>query len=774
MPTPSSFVDNTAVLEPADLARLQAGDLDSSFYPRLSLRPEFQVGHMRAFAGCACAECHRTRTAAGRTTRLSGTGPVYDVTTSCNDREREHARANDLRSYGTSTSATLRELRHQRVYAVDPIRVQSLRLAVPLELARREHLALAEYGLAGVGGLPLHLNDMTSIARWAVDRASTVGYSRSLARDHLFVARDYAAITSESFEANVESVCGWAPNRPLVDPEAYAVLYAGDLGVSTGRGVGANGQSLVLPEYANAVLRALHGCRCTMCQVVRWVSVAQGLLRVHEYMEPGDRSGLDATGAWFVPPEDAGRLTSVARLRQLYPITPLPPFLAALHVGENARHLAASHPSRWLGECFTWASLIELNLAEAQSIRALGSGRTGREACSVRFDEWLTALLRAEQPGARTLATSAPIKDDGLTVAKFGVEIECLLPGCDTASAHAAARSVLRSLGLDADVAQYGHTTARYWKVTTDGSVGEHSSQLVSKDQTNGGKAYQGAEVVSPILTSTTDVTRVVRALARAGAKVNRTCGLHVHVDAGEFTLEHWKRLLRIYACFEPAVDTFMPRSRRGNANQYCASLSSVSPSGLPGFLEMLASAPDLEHVKSAIFRGGRYFKLNVMSFWRHGTVEFRHHAGTLNAGKITRWVRLLDAIVAYALSRLPLPEPVAVTSIEAMFSKLAAVRSTILHERGLVVPEKRPSSREHPSTVGDRAWSAMRSARGATLVELSQAVDAIDWDANRVPARTVRRTADEFFVLVQPQLVDSLAELECFFSERAQELAEM
>ena len=41
-----------------------------------------------------------------------------------------------------------------------------------------------------------------------------------------------------------------------------------------------------------------------------------------------------------------------------------------------------------------------------------------------------------------------------------------------------------------------------------------------------------------------------------------------------------------------------------------------------------------------------RYVKLNLQSFWKHGTIEFRHHSGTTDVAKITNWLTLCMAMV--------------------------------------------------------------------------------------------------------------------------------
>ena len=58
-------------------------------------------------------------------------------------------------------------------------------------------------------------------------------------------------------------------------------------------------------------------------------------------------------------------------------------------------------------------------------------------------------------------------------------------------------------------------------------------------------------------------------------AKVNDSCGFHVHMDAAGFNLDTWKNLTLTYKHLEHLIDAFMPRTRRNNT--YCKTLSGVS-----------------------------------------------------------------------------------------------------------------------------------------------------------------------------------------------------
>lgn len=208
----------------------------------------------------------------------------------------------------------------------------------------------------------------------------------------------------------------------------------------------------------------------------------------------------------------------------------------------------------------------------------------------------------------------------------FGIEIEA----CGVAPATLAAE--LTAAGLACHAEGYNHTTRAHWKVVSDASV-------------MGDRPF---ELVSPVLhgeDGLAQVKVVCEVINRLGAKVNKTCGLHVHFGVGE--LEHepkfWRNLINNYAALEPAIDAVMPPSRRGANNTYCR------PVARPGLRERLARCRDLRAIEQATTNGCRYHKVNLASFWRHRTVEFRQHSGTTEYEKISNWVRLLSRLVEFS-----------------------------------------------------------------------------------------------------------------------------
>lgn len=213
---------------------------------------------------------------------------------------------------------------------------------------------------------------------------------------------------------------------------------------------------------------------------------------------------------------------------------------------------------------------------------------------------------------------------------KFGVEIEFF---ADKSEIDILRR--IRSKGIDVESERYNHTTRLHWKLTTDSSVspGAHRRNFI------------GRELVSPILEGAAglqELRKVCEALKSLGARINKTCGLHIHFDARSWSMETWRRLFLNYAAAERAIDSLMPPSRRGDDNTYCQTTRGRSRNRMQQI--QAATTPAAIQV-AATGREGRYSKVNAKSFARQGSVEFRQHSGTIDFAKISAWVELLHGI---------------------------------------------------------------------------------------------------------------------------------
>tara|TARA_R110002074_G_scaffold255998_1_gene428420 strand:- start:1421 stop:2266 length:846 start_codon:yes stop_codon:yes gene_type:complete len=176
-------------------------------------------------------------------------------------------------------------------------------------------------------------------------------------------------------------------------------------------------------------------------------------------------------------------------------------------------------------------------------------------------------------------------------------------------------------------IASYSDTDSSKWRLKTDSSVSSRRGR--------------GLELVSPILRGDNDMLilkNFMTMLNELHCDVNRTCGLHVHVGARDWGVKEFKNLAKRYAKFESAIDTIMPNSRRLSNNSYCRSNANYRDSNLQVVFAGINKCKTARDVMNHV-QGGRYYKLNLESFWKHGTVEFRHHSGTICPAKIENWV---------------------------------------------------------------------------------------------------------------------------------------
>lgn len=214
----------------------------------------------------------------------------------------------------------------------------------------------------------------------------------------------------------------------------------------------------------------------------------------------------------------------------------------------------------------------------------------------------------------------------------FGVELECYLP--EGRTMQQAARAVSDRIGQPVNAEAYNHHRRPTWKAVTDASLGN----------------LRGVEFVSPVLrgeAGLTQLEQVCDALTDFGCTVNRSCGYHVHVGVENASVAFWRDIAKLYAIYEPVIDGFMPPSRRASSNMYCRSMTSAS-------IPAIEAATDREGVARAatglrvLTNESRYYKLNLVAYSRHRTVEFRQHSGTLDARKTRMWttlcLRMVDA----------------------------------------------------------------------------------------------------------------------------------
>ena len=192
----------------------------------------------------------------------------------------------------------------------------------------------------------------------------------------------------------------------------------------------------------------------------------------------------------------------------------------------------------------------------------------------------------------------------------------------------------------------------RKWTVESDGSVTDPS-----------------AEVVSPVCRweDIEMVQEVVRALRKAGAKVDSTCGIHIHIGLGDHTPRTLRNLVNIVNAKEDLLTQALgiSYSRRERwckpvEPEFLAALNRRKPATMDAFAELWykysgGSSCDWRRYACRHYDSSRYHLLNLHAAFSTErparTIEFRAFNATLHAGEIKSYIQLCLAISAQALN---------------------------------------------------------------------------------------------------------------------------
>jgi hypothetical protein len=154
------------------------------------------------------------------------------------------------------------------------------------------------------------------------------------------------------------------------------------------------------------------------------------------------------------------------------------------------------------------------------------------------------------------------------------------------------------------------HPELRNYNIKSDGSIRSPSG-------------YFGVEfTVFFTRKDRTPLKNLCKVLSSIGARVNKSCGLHIHLDQRDI-INNGAAINRRLKRFKNAVNIMallVPESRRDNS--YC-------------------------RVAVSTIDGDRYCAVNATAIRKYQTIEIRLHSGTIDFNKINNWIDL-----NYAISR--------------------------------------------------------------------------------------------------------------------------
>ena len=153
-------------------------------------------------------------------------------------------------------------------------------------------------------------------------------------------------------------------------------------------------------------------------------------------------------------------------------------------------------------------------------------------------------------------------------------------------------------------------------------------------------------------------VQECVRAIRRAGAKVNSSCGLHIHIDGANHNAQSLKNLVFTMKAKENLIFKAVG-TQQSRLNRWCKPIDQTLVDNIKKEKNI-----DGQKIRDTWYNtyapGGyqdehynrsRYHALNLHSFWYRGTVEFRLFESTLHAGEVRAYINLCLAISAQAIN---------------------------------------------------------------------------------------------------------------------------
>ena len=210
----------------------------------------------------------------------------------------------------------------------------------------------------------------------------------------------------------------------------------------------------------------------------------------------------------------------------------------------------------------------------------------------------------------------------------FGVEIECYAPEGE-------------------DETWDGQNGVDYTCSVLEDNGFTNWANLVSPDES----LYHGygAEVKSPPLVGTegfNEIVSVVKLLNDRDYWIDRSCGLHVHLNAPDFVGNPRliKKAVKAWMRNQHLINNMVSESRIANSN--CEIWDEGDLSELEEMLDEYGNA-------DGTLRGA----INVGSLENHETIEIRQHEGTLDPEEIISWIKFclafIDAIPGTTIQKI-------------------------------------------------------------------------------------------------------------------------
>ena len=187
------------------------------------------------------------------------------------------------------------------------------------------------------------------------------------------------------------------------------------------------------------------------------------------------------------------------------------------------------------------------------------------------------------------------------------------------------------------------------WDCQHDGSL-DNGSEFALRQITNG----------DAILS---EVSGFCDLLNESGYGIDKSCGVHIHIDFSDANLEVLKRAISLYRRYEPVLYEFVGEDRM--YKRYSKPLTDESwkklefpplekallTNNLRAFKVGFYDRERYSELETYKYYDGRYFGTNIHSVFLNNSLELRHLEGTLDSGKINTWIMTNLALVDYCMT---------------------------------------------------------------------------------------------------------------------------
>lgn len=315
----------------------------------------------------------------------------------------------------------------------------------------------------------------------------------------------------------------------------------------------------------------------------------------------------------------------------------------------------------------------------------------------------------------------------------FGVEIEMTGITRETAATviakHYGTNSV-KHAGGSYDKYTAKDSKGRTWQAMTDGSI-DAEVKTGKNSRRSAGRAYS-CEVVTPILQyeDIEDLQQIIRELVKEGAIVNKSCGIHIHIDGANHTPASLVRLLNFAVGRQDLFNEALENERRSNwckkiNKKLLAALKNCTNITREELQRIWYSSVNDDYsggISSEHYNSTRYHGVNLHAFFTKGTVEFRLFNSTLHAGKIKAYIQFCLAMSAWAINAKNNLYFKGVSSYTAA-QKEKLMKGMLKRRLGMSGPEFK-TARLHLTAVF-RAKAEAEAAAAATATTTDTAISA-------------------------------------------------